>query len=377
MGRTNIQKMSEIIWLNNQQAIPPSPTVQEAFLSQASSFPWSLSYNAQKLEEAVRTLVNPSSHRFHIIPHYPYVFTILTSILLENKTLFQGRDHLLLSSHEQQYIIDALTQSKNSTYDWVPLDRSGTVSHERLAEALSPRSLLFSLSAANGVTGLVEPIQELGNLCKERGVLFHLDISDILGRLQISPEILSADIITFSSRAIGGVSSIGAMFIHSKFSDLFAKWLPRTSSRTICNGALAAMHAACLERKKALTPLTLTSIHIKNTLQKEFKNIPGAQFLFADAQHKLPNVMVAVIPNIPAESLSFFLNQQDIFVGMGEERFQPIAQILQASGISPFLCHSAIHLSCNEHTKSNSCAYLAQSINQGLVHLQPALMNCS
>lgn len=100
-----------------------------------------------------------------------------------------------------------------TTYDWVTINSSGRLSPEQLTEALTPRTLLFSLSAANGITGLIEPIETLQPLCQDRGVVLHLDLSDILGRATITPEMLNSDILTFSSLALGGIGNIGGMFI--------------------------------------------------------------------------------------------------------------------------------------------------------------------
>ncbi|CRH48262.1 cysteine desulfurase [Chlamydia trachomatis] len=90
-----------------------------------------------------------------------------------------------------------------------------------------------------------------------------------------------------------------------------------------------------------------------------------------DSAPRLPNVAVFAIPGIPAESLGFFLSQKNIFVGLGYERFQPLSQILQSSGISPFLCHSALHVSFTERTPTTHFSALATALQEGISHLQP------
>lgn len=374
MEWASIHKTPELIHFDQQQALLPSEAVQKAFRDHVNHMPIASKVMRQEVENIARKLVPASSHYFYLIPYYPQIFMILSSLLLRHQENFQGRSHLLLASHEQQYIIDAFTQNKDSSYDWVPIDRLGTISLERLAEALTPRTLLFSLSAANGMTGLVEPIQKIHTLCKERGVLLHLDISDALGRVPISQDMLAADILTFSSLAIGGMGSLGGMFIHPKLSDLLVKWLP--SSQPLFPRDLAAMQQACKERYDSLSSLALSAIQTKKlfqqTLKKEISNI---QFLFHDHVVKIPNILIFAIPNIPAESLSFFLRQQNIFVSTGLGRFQPLAQILQACGVSPFLCHSAIHLSFIGTISPQIRTRFVHTLNQGVQHLQPAVMS--
>lgn len=374
MERTNVHKTDELICFNHQQAIPPSHAVWEAYISHANHMPTACKHTFHGVEEAVRKLIPASSHRFHLLPYFPHALMILTSLLLNHRETFQGRNHLLLSSHEQQYVIDAFTQRRDSSYDWVPIDRQGTISYERLSEALTSRTLLFSLSAANGMTGLLEPIQDIQSLCRERGVLLHLDLSDALGRVPLTPEILSADILTISSLAIGGMSSIGAMLIQPKLSDLLFKWFP--ASQPFFPRDLVAMRQACIERYDSLPSLALSSIRWKKNLQQTLQGaIPDIQFLLQEKTPRLPNIMICAIPNIPAESLAFFLEQHHICVSTGLGRFQPLSQVLQACGISPFLCHSALHLSCTESPSKEHIDRLVQTIRQGIDHLQPAMMS--
>ncbi|SFZ99505.1 cysteine desulfurase [Chlamydia abortus] len=381
MDRSHIRTTSRVIWLNNQQAIPPSASVRGSFETYADPFsliPSSAIKLLNETEEAVRKLVGCSkeTHTFHFLPHFPHAVMIIVAALLENLTFFQGRNHLLISSHEQQYHIDAICrrQGLGTTYDWVTINSSGRLSPEQLTEALTPRTLLFSLSAANGMTGLIEPIETLQPLCQDRGVILHLDLSDILGRATVTPEMLHADILTFSSLALGGIGNIGGMFIKKSLSKFFDLWLPSNSPGTLCLGSVAAMKTACQERASSLSSLILQSVNLRSKLTKELQAAcPDVQFLFPELENKLPNVMLAAIEDTPAESLAFFLHQQGIYPGLGYERFQPISQILQNCGVSPFLCHSTLHFSFTERTKDEQFTTLGHVIQEGIAHLKSAI----
>ncbi|WP_348663275.1 aminotransferase class V-fold PLP-dependent enzyme [Chlamydia vaughanii] len=381
MDRPKIRTSSRTVWLNNQQAIPPSVSVRESFETYADPFSLTPSSALKLLNETegvVRKLVGclESTHSFHFLPHFPHATAIIVAALLENLTFFQGKNHLLVSSHEQQYIIDAICrrQGLGTTYDWVTINSSGRITPEQLIEALTSRTLLFSLSAANGMTGFIEPIEKLQPLCKDRGVVMHLDISDILGRAAITPEMVDADILTFSSAALGGIGNIGGMFVKKHLSRFFNLWLPVNSPGSLCLASVAAMKTACQERVSSFSSLILSSINLRNKLTKELQSAsPDLQFLFPELENKLPNVMIAAIPDIPAESLAFFLHQQGIYPGIGYERFQPLSQVLQNCGVSPFLCHGALHFSFSERTKEEQFVTLGRVIREGITHLQSAI----
>lgn len=378
MDGTKIHETRSFSWLNNQQAIPPSEMVKEAFQRYADVFSYSANTSILTLqaeaEASARKLTGcqEKAFTFHFILHYPNVTAIIVAALLENQNAFQGRNHLLVPSCEQQFIINALCRRQNlgTTYDWVT-SKNGRVKESDLAEALSPRTLLFSISAANGMTGFLEAIPELAALCKERGVIFHIDLSDILGRCALPAELYQADILTFSSQSLGGIGPSGAMFISPALTKYFSLWLPSNPQVPTCLSSLAAFSLACQERTTAFSSLVLSAISSRAALKQALSAIPQVEFLLEDSAPCLPNVAVFAIPGIPAESLGFFLSQKNIFVGLGYERFQPLSQILQSSGISPFLCHSALHVSFTERTPTTHFSALATALQEGISHLQP------
>lgn len=378
MDGTKIHETRSFSWLNNQQAIPPSEMVKEAFQRYADVFSYSANTSILTLqaeaEASARKLTGcpEKAFTFHFILHYPNVTAIIVAALLENQNAFQGRNHLLVPSCEQQFIINALCRRQNlgTTYDWVT-SKNGRVKESDLAEALSPRTLLFSISAANGMTGFLEAIPELAALCKERGVIFHIDLSDILGRCALPAELYQADILTFSSQSLGGIGPSGAMFISPALTKYFSLWLPSNPQVPTCLSSLAAFSLACQERTTAFSSLVLSAISSRAALKQALSAIPQVEFLLEDSAPRLPNVAVFAVPGIPAESLGFFLSQKNIFVGLGYERFQPLSQILQSSGISPFLCHSALHVSFTERTPTTHFSALATALQEGISHLQP------
>ncbi|SPN73974.1 Cysteine desulfurase,cysteine desulfurase,cysteine desulfurase NifS,Aminotransferase class-V [Chlamydia serpentis] len=378
MDKPQIRKIPRTFWLNNQLAIPPSEKVKENHALHADLFslgPFSALKLLEKSENSVRKLVRlKDSHIFHFVSDFSQVVKIIISALLDNQSLFQGRNHLVFPSHDQQLFINALRHHPGlaTTYDWVTVNHEGRITEEQLIEALSPRSLLFSLSAAHGLTGVIQPLDAIVSLCKDRKILLHLDISDILGRVSLTPEILEADIITFSSAAIGGIGSIGGIFIHKSLEKVFSSWFPTHVAGSLCFSSVAAMQIACEERLSALPLFTFHTSSLCNKLVDELKQAhPSIQLIFSEVDNRLPNIVVAAIPDMPAESLAFYLHQQGIYPGLGYERFQPLAQVLQNCGVSPFLCHSALHFSLTERSKDLVFSTLTRALHDGIKHLNP------
>ena len=378
MDRPQIRQTSRTVWLNNQLAIPPSQEVKEAHALYSDPFslaPFSALRFLKEAEESIRKSISPHLPEiFHFIPHYPHITRILVAALLENHTHFQGRNHLILPSHDQQFFIDALCRRHGlgATYDWVTTTSEGRISEEQLIETLTPKTLLFSMSAAHGLTGIIQPIELVLRICKERKILLHLDISDILGRAPLPSELFEADILTFSSAALGGIGHIGGIFLQKPLERIFSSWFPPMPSGTLHLGTVAAMQIACKERASALPLFALHTKKLKKSLLAHLQSIcPNLNILFSHGEHSLPNIFVAAFPEVPAESLAFFLHQQEVYPGLGYERFQPLSQVLQNCGISPFLCHSALHFSLTERNHEDQFVSLSQALGEGIQFLTP------
>ncbi|WP_201456384.1 aminotransferase class V-fold PLP-dependent enzyme [Chlamydia sp. 17-3921] len=380
MEKPQIRKTPRTVWLNNQLAIPPSHEVIENYSIYADPFslvPTSAVKFLKEAEESIRKSIGAKLPEiFHFVPHYPHIVKIIVAALLENQNFFQGRNHLILPSHDQQIFIDALCRRHGlgATYDWVTTTSEGRISEEQLVEALTPRTLLFSMSAAHGLTGVIQPLEKILKICKERKVLLHVDISDILGRASLPSEIFESDIITFSSMALGGIGHIGGMFLQKSLENIFSPWFPSSPSGVLNLASVAAMQTACKERASALPLFSLNTINLRNKLITNLqKTCPSIQILFSQIKNLLPNILVVALPDIPAESLTFFLHQQGIYPGLGYERFQPLSQVLQNCGVTPFLCHGALHFSLTERNKGEQFDILTKAIHDGIQFLNPLI----
>jgi cysteine desulfurase len=127
----------------------------------------------------------------------------------------KGR-HLVTSSVEHHAILhacDYLEKEHGFEVTRLPVDRFGRVSLEALRGALRPDTLLVSIMAANNEIGTMEPIQELGAICRSAGVLFHTDAVQSAGKVPLNLKVLPVDLLTISGHKLYGPKGIGALYI--------------------------------------------------------------------------------------------------------------------------------------------------------------------
>lgn len=226
------------------------------------------------------------------------------------------------------------------------VNKSGVVTASAVADALSPRTALVSLSWANGLTGVIHPVAEIAKLCRERGVLFHLDATHVLGKLYFDLDEIAPDFISFSGEAIHGPKGTGALYIREgvRLPALIAGGLSQHGLR---GGDLSVAHlvglgVACREALETRDLLGTEVARLRLKLEEGLcAGYPGAQALFSE-QDRVPHITAISFPGVVSEALLFALSRQGVCCSMGGGLFQQIGLVLAAAGVSPAIANCAL-----------------------------------
>ncbi|WP_213358299.1 aminotransferase class V-fold PLP-dependent enzyme [Chlamydiifrater phoenicopteri] len=369
-----------VIWLNNEVARPPTEASRLLASSSPDVFSLEEGHSIQDLleksEENIRTLVPASKEVFrfsYALPSSQSISSIISSLLLHSQ-LFQGRSHFLVPSHDQQTLITAICRRhiEGASYDWMIPNKNGIITEESFIDSLSPKTLMVSLSLANGLTGVIQPLEAIKVICKERNILLHVDVSHALGKIPLSEDIFDADIITFSGFPLGCSGAVGGCFFRHHLSKILSPILPDTQSllQNFSLGTILSFSNACKERTEKLSSFALKTGSLNHQFRLSLsKEIPEVQYLFDDTIDRLPNIILAAFPDVPAEALAFLLQNSRICVAMGYENFQPLSQVLQSCGIPPLLCHSSIGFSLHESLSATDLSTVINEIKKNIAHL--------
>ncbi len=275
---------------------------------------------------------------------------VLQSVFFD-VTRATGKNHFVTSAIDEAPAILTLghLEQLGAVSKAAAVTKSGHVTSELIGDALTPRTALVSLSWANALTGVVNPVAEIAALCKQRGILFHLDATHVLGKLYFELAEVGADFITFNGDQMHGPKGSGGLYIRKKarLSPLLFGGMQQGGYRgdDVNVPALVGLGQAAREAIESRDLLCTEVARLRNRLEEGvLQAYPEAKLFYRD-QERLPNVTTIAFPGVVNEALLFALNRQGLYASMGGGNFQQLGLLLAASGVSELLSHSALSFS--------------------------------
>lgn len=209
-----------MVYLDYAATTPLDPEVREAMrgVEEVYANPNSVHRPGQ---EARRILEEARERIAHLLGCLPreVVFTASGSeaaaLALMGVALARGRGHIVSSRVEHSAVLGALKllEGLGFAVTLLPPDREGLIHPEQVREALGPETILVSLMTANNETGVLMPVREVAQLCRERGVLFHTDAVQAIGQLPFRMDEVGADLVSLAAHKFYGPKGIGALLV--------------------------------------------------------------------------------------------------------------------------------------------------------------------
>ncbi len=291
-------------------------------------------------------------------------------------SLATGKNQFLTSSIEEASLTFATNRLEqlHCTVKAVKPNDNGLITAAAVADMISPRTVLLSLSWANGLTGVIQPVAEIAELCRKRGILLHLDATHILGKLFYDLKEISPDFITCNGDQLHAPKGTGLLYIKAgvRCSPFIVGGNEQGGMRagSLNMPALAALGQAAKEAIDARDLLCTEVARLRDRLEREVEAmVPGA-FPFFRQQERLPHCTTIAFPGIANEALLFLLNRKGIFASIGGGSFQQVGLLLAACGIDETLAYSAVSFSLSRYTTDEEIDQAVKGITQAVEHLR-------
>lgn len=278
------------------------------------------------------------------------------SSVYRDVTLKMGKNQFLTSKGDEAPAIMAITHLEplSCVGKMVEVNSRGGVTPEAVADCLSPRTALLSLSWANGLTGTIQPVVEIAELCRARGVRLHLDATHVLGKLFFDLEEIKPDYLTFNGEQLHAPKGTGVLYIRQGVhcSPFIFGSADQGGMRAggLNVAALAGMATAAQEALESRDLLCTETARLRNKLEQGIlKGLPQTKICFKK-QERLPHCTSLLFPGIANEALLFMLNRRGVCASIGGGNFQQLSLLLSCSGIEEQLTHSAVSFSLSRYT---------------------------
>lgn len=228
---------------------------------------------------------------------------------------YPERRHIVTSAVEHKAVLDPCRHLARLGHALtvLPVDGEGRVDPATLPPALRPDTLLVSVMAANNETGTLQPVAELGRICKERGVLLHCDAAQAAGRIPLDVQSLGIDLLSLSGHKLHGPKGVGALWLRSK--------RPRVRCQPLLHGggherglrsgsldvpAIVGLGAACAIARQEMAEEAVRVAALRDRLWAALQaglEGQGGVVRNGHALHCLPNTLNVRFPGLSAEGL--------------------------------------------------------------------------
>jgi cysteine desulfurase len=285
-----------------------------------------------------------------------------------------GKNHVLTTNIEEAAILSSLKRLEKlgCKEKILSVNPQGQVTKEMLEDQLGPRTSLFSLSWANGLTGVIHPIADLAEACREQGVRIHVDVSTVIGKLFFRFSDLPIDYVTFEGQLIHSPQGTAGLVVKSDvhFSPLI------TGDHTIFAPGVAALSVAFQENERYFDHLNLETARLRDKLESGICAEISDAVVFFQHVERLPNCCAIGFPGVIGEALLYLLNRKGVYATLGGGQCQTLAHVLIATGIDPVLAQCALSFSLSYETTEaeidhaiNAVVECAQQLQRASVHL--------
>ena len=290
----------------------------------------------------------------------------------------RGKKHIVSSKFEHHGVLHTLQKLEREGFEVTLLDvhADGLIRLDELRDALRDDTALVTIMYANNEIGTIQPIEEIGNICIERGVLFHSDAVQAAGHLSMDVRRDNLDMLCLSAHKFHGPKGIGALYVRRgvPLLSLIEGGAQERGKRAGTENipAIVSMAAALTEAVGTLEATAERMITLRDRLIAGLGDIPHSA-LNGDTTHRLPNNVSFCFEGIEGESLLLLLDAKGVCASSGSActsgSLDP-SHVLLAIGRPHEVAHGSLRLSISGETTQEDIDVMVSTVAEVVAYLR-------
>lgn len=289
-----------------------------------------------------------------------------------------NKKHIVSTLFEHHAVLHTLDRLKKEGFEITLLDvnENGIILPEQVADAIREDTCLVTVMYANNEIGTIQPIKQIGEICRSKGVLFHTDAVQAVGHLKINLKEQNIDMLSLSAHKFYGPKGIGALYAKKgiRLTNIIDGGAQERGKRAGTENipAIMGMAAALEEAINNIDCSTKKQIVLRDKLIKGLSQIPHS-ILNGDATNRLPGNVNFCFEGIEGESLLLLLDDKGICASSGSActsgSLDP-SHVLLAIGRVHDIAHGSLRLSLSDETTENDIDYTIKSVTEVVEYLR-------
>jgi cysteine desulfurase len=377
------------IYMDNHATTPLDPRVLQEMLpfftekfgnsaSRNHAFGWSAEEGVEQARAQIAKLVGATAKEI-----------IFTSGATESDNLAikgvaemykEKGNHIITAVTEHKAVLDTCKRLEKYGYrvTYLPVQKDGLVDLEDLKRAMDDKTILVTIMFANNEIGVLQPVAEIGKLCHERGVIFHTDATQAVGKVPIDVNKMNIDLMSISAHKMYGPKGVGALYVRRKN--------PRVQLSAMVDGGghergmrsgtlnvpgIVGLGKACAIASEEMAQEACKLAGLRNRLRDRIMGQLDEVYVNGTMEHHLPGNLNISFAYVEGESLLMGIN--DIAVSSGSActsaTLEP-SYVLKALGTGDDLAHSSIRFGIGRFNTEAEVDYVADRVVETVTRLR-------
>ena len=378
------------VYMDNHATTRVDPRVLEAMLpyftekfgnsaSRNHSFGWEAEEAVDKARNQIAALIGATSKNI-----------IFTSGATESDNLAikgvvefykEKGNHIITCVTEHKAVLDscrALERAGKATVTYLPVDKFGMVDPDAVRKAITDKTVLITIMWANNEIGTIHPIAEIGKIAKEKGIIFHTDAVQAIGKVPVDFEKAGVDLGSITAHKLYGPKGIGAIYVRSKGPRV--RLTPMVDggghergmrSGTLNVPGIVGLGAACELAGKTMPEESQRLIQLRSQLQAGLFERLDEIYVNGHPTERLPGNLNVSFAYVEGESLLMGVN--DVAVSSGSActsaTLEP-SYVIRALGIDDELAHSSIRFGLGRFNTEEEVDYVTDRVSKEVKRLR-------